>query len=76
LISDLTMPEMTGVELAKRVSTLRPGLPIILSFGLSGALTAEELQAAGVQDFLGKPLHYEALARALKKGLRPTAGSR
>jgi DNA-binding NtrC family response regulator len=42
VITDQTMPEMTGVELAKKVLTLRADMPIIMCTGFSHVVDAEE----------------------------------
>jgi CheY-like chemotaxis protein len=76
LISDLTMPVMTGLELARRVSGLRPDLPIVLSSGTVGALTGPELQEAGIGHMLLKPLNYKNLALAVHQMLPGPAHSK
>ena len=70
LISDLTMPGMTGLDLAGKVLGLRPGLPIIIITGSSSALTKAEIQATGIRDLVSKPLSYEAFAQVLRQVLR------
>lgn len=69
LITDHTMPRMTGLELATKVSSLRPGLPIILCSGYSEAVTAEEAANAGVGRFLAKPVDMRQLAMAIREVL-------
>ena len=69
LITDLTMPAMTGVELALQVFPVRPTLPIILVSGSSGQLTATELRKVGIRELLGKPVDYATLARVLREVL-------
>ncbi len=71
LITDLTMPEMTGVDLARRVLSIRPTLPVILVSGSSGPLTVAELGEMGIRELLGKPLDYATLARVLSQMLQP-----
>ncbi len=71
LITDLTMPSMRGTDLARAVVSLRPDLPILLSTGYGGAVTPEEIQAAGVRDILAKPATREVLARAVRSALDP-----
>ena len=73
LVSDLTMPAMTGVELALQVLIARPGLPVILVSGSSGQLTATELRKVGIRELLSKPLDYGTLARVLSQVLRSPA---
>jgi PAS domain S-box-containing protein len=70
VISDLTMPEMSGIDLARAMLGLRPDLPIILATGYSGALTLEQAQACGVRTLLIKPTVLEILAAAVHDGLR------
>ncbi len=68
VITDLTMPGMTGVQLASELRTIRPGLPVLLS---SGDLQAIEQagQAPGIAGVLPKPYTLEALGAALQKSL-------
>ncbi|HEY3668694.1 MAG TPA: ATP-binding protein, partial [Polyangiaceae bacterium] len=70
LITDLTMPSMTGVDLAVQALALRPSLPIILVSGSSGQLTVTELRKMGIRELLSKPLDYGTLARVLSRVLR------
>ncbi|HEX7451171.1 MAG TPA: ATP-binding protein, partial [Polyangiaceae bacterium] len=70
LVTDLTMPAMTGVELARQVLAVRPGLPVILVSGSSGQLTTTELRKVGIRELLSKPLDYGTLARTLNQMLR------
>lgn len=70
LVTDLTMPVMTGVDLARKVSNLRPGLPIILTSGFSGTLTLEVVQELGIRELLQKPLDYHLLGAAISRALK------
>ena len=70
LVTDLTMPAMTGVELARQVLAVRPGLPVILVSGSSGQLTTTELRKVGIRELISKPLDYGTLARTLQQMLR------
>ena len=56
VISDLTMPVMTGIELAKNIFRIRPDLPIILCTGFSETITDEVVKASGVREFIQKPI--------------------
>lgn len=71
LISDLTMPVMTGVELARRALTVRPNLPVILTSGSSGTSTMASAREIGIREMVSKPLDYQTLAMALNKVLHP-----
>jgi len=61
VITDQTMPGMTGVDFAKQLLELRPDLPIILSTGYSANLTPERVQALGIRGLLLKPLTLQSL---------------
>jgi CheY-like chemotaxis protein len=65
VLSDETMPGMTGSQLAARIIAIRAGTPIILMSGYAGPTLAAQAHAAGARDVLGKPLDLQALARAL-----------
>ena len=65
VITDQTMPNITGFELAAHLSSLRPDLPIILSTGYSATIDESELRMAGISHFLSKPLKLNELAGLL-----------
>jgi PAS domain S-box-containing protein len=65
IVSDNTMPRVTGVVLAQRITTIRPGLPVILVTGLGEVLTPDELHAAGIRRVLLKPVTGATLGEAV-----------
>ncbi len=65
VMTDLTMPKMTGIDLAQRIHKVRPELPIVLFSGLGGAITEETAQELGFATLLAKPFEYRALGEAL-----------
>jgi len=69
VITDLTMPHMTGTELGRRILELRPTLPILLVSGSTGSLTGEEVRTLGLRELLTKPVTPSALAIALRRTL-------
>ena len=69
MITDLTMPDMSGLELARQLLSLRPDLPIILCSGFSNHLTEEEAHQIGIREFCLKPLDLKQLARITRKVL-------
>jgi len=75
VITDLTMPHMTGTELARRILELRPTLPILLVSGSTGNLTAEEVRTLGLRELLTKPVTPAALALALRRTLNAPPGA-
>jgi PAS domain S-box-containing protein len=69
VITDQTMPQMTGLELAQEMVTLRPGLPVILVTGFSQVVTPEKAKAVGVREYIMKPLSISELTRAISRSL-------
>jgi CheY-like chemotaxis protein len=69
VISDQTMPEMTGLELARKIHQWRPELPVLLCTGFSDAITAESQREAGVERVLMKPVTRQEMAAAIRKVL-------
>lgn len=69
LITDQTMPEMTGIELAEEVLKIRPDIKVILCTGYSDVISADEAKAQGVHEFVLKPLDRFELANLVRKTL-------
>jgi len=69
VITDQTMPKLTGLELACKITALRPGLPVILYTGYSENLPQAELTRCGVCALVKKPLDPEVLMSALHANL-------
>jgi len=69
VLTDQTMPEMTGLYLAAQLRQIRPGLPVILMTGYSLMLRAERLEAAGVCGLLLKPTSVRSLGVAVHAAL-------
>ena len=69
IITDQTMPEMTGVELAKEILALRADMPIIMCTGFSYVVDADKAKAAGIRAFALKPLTKKEIARTIRKVL-------
>ena len=59
LITDHAMPGMTGLELAEKVLSVRPDMPIILMTGYSAQIDGELAMKSGVKGFLKKPMTQE-----------------
>ncbi len=72
LITDQTMPVMTGLDLARNVLRLRPGLPIILCTGYSSLVDEASAKRYGIGGFLAKPLLRKELAKLLRDLKRKT----
>ncbi len=69
LITDQTMPGMTGIELAKEVLTIRNDLPIILCTGFSNELNPERAAAIGVSHIVMKPFRTTEIGKAIRDAL-------
>ncbi len=67
VITDLTMPELRGTDLALRLRQIRPDLPILLTSGYSADLSPASMQAAGIREVLLKPFSAEELGRAVQR---------
>jgi PAS domain S-box-containing protein len=66
VITDQTMPEMTGVELAQEILAARADLPIIMCTGFSHLVDNETARAAGVTAFAMKPLTKKEMAMTIR----------
>jgi PAS domain S-box-containing protein len=69
VITDQTMPHMTGLRLARELLKIRPNIPIILCTGHSDAVTPHTLKEAGVREFMLKPLAKRELSQAVRRVL-------
>jgi CheY-like chemotaxis protein len=70
VLTDQTMPRMTGLELARQVRAIRPGMPVILCTGYGENLRKAELGAAGVRALARKPVEPAELFALLKTSLK------
>ncbi len=71
ILTDQTMPELTGRELLSRVLALRPGLATILTSGFSDAIGSESAQAMGIRSFLQKPATLAEILAAVHALFEP-----
>ena len=69
LITDQTMPHVTGLQLAQEIANVRPDIPIILCSGFSSQTSVEDIKTAGVKRFLAKPLLAREVAWAVRNAL-------
>ncbi len=69
LITDMTMPNLTGFDLAQKALAIQADLPIILCTGFSELLNKEQAQAMGIRAYLMKPVSVQELGQTVRKVL-------
>ncbi len=69
VITDQTMPGMTGADLARRMLQIRPDIPIILCTGYSTIISEENAKFIGIKEFALKPLAKRDIAELIRKVL-------
>jgi PAS domain S-box-containing protein len=69
VITDFTMPNMSGMELAKELLKLKSSIPIILCTGYSEHINEDRAKASGVRAFLLKPVVLDEIANTIRKVL-------
>lgn len=67
VITDISMPGLSGRELLKRVLSLYPGTPVIVISGLSDQDQAQSLIGAGAFDYLIKPFRLEVVEESVRR---------
>ena len=66
VITDQTMPGITGFDLARRMLQIRPDIPIILCTGYSNLITEEQVKKVGIKGFIMKPMSKKNVAHLLR----------
>jgi PAS domain S-box-containing protein len=69
VITDLTMPKLTGDKLAEQLLKIKPDIPIILSTGFSSMIDEVKAKAMGIRAFIYKPILKRDIAEAIQKVL-------
>lgn len=67
VVTDLSMPNMSGIEFASQVLSLRPEVPVVVTSGYVRAKDRESVMSAGVRDLLLKPNTVEELGHVLHR---------
>lgn len=70
VVTDQTMPQMTGIELSSRILEARPDIPIILVTGFHASASPERVRELGLAKMLMKPYTIQSLSRAIKESDR------
>ena len=74
VLTDQSMPRLSGLQLAARLREVRPDLPIVLCTGLSMVIPPDRLQALGEAWLLSKPFSTSELARVVRQALSNSRG--
>ena len=69
VISDMTMPAMTGVGLAKKMMQIRPEIPVIICTGYSEQIDESRAKELGIKGFLMKPFTIRELSKTVRQVL-------
>jgi DNA-binding NtrC family response regulator len=75
VITDQTMPHITGLELAARILRICPDVPIILMTGYSDTVTPEMVREKGVKEFVMKPIMAADFSQIIRRVLDSTRSS-
>lgn len=66
VITDMTMPDMTGENLAKKLMSIKPGIPVILCTGFSDRINRKKAEEIGISSFILKPLVISKIANIIR----------
>jgi PAS domain S-box-containing protein len=69
VITDMTMPKMTGDALARELTLIRPGMPIIICTGFSERINHPKAKLTGIRKILKKPISKSEMAGTVRKVL-------
>ena len=70
VLTDLTMPQMTGLELAAGLLEVKPRIPVVMMTGFFANLSEDQLRAAGIMEVLLKPVTLNVLSEAIDRILK------
>lgn len=73
IITDMTMPDLTGVELIQKIQTINPDMPIILCTGFSELINEEKAKHLGISKYLMKPITEKDIAEVIREALDKVA---
>jgi len=69
VITDMTMPDMTGDELARELIKIRPDIPVILCTGFSAKMSQKKMESTRIKGLLMKPVVMQELSGMIRKVL-------
>jgi PAS domain S-box-containing protein len=71
VISDLSMPEMTGLEMAEKMLAIRPGLPVLIASGHLPSETQQKADEVGVRGVISKPFELQDMIAHIRANVGP-----
>ena len=74
VVTDTTMPYMSGVDLAEKLLALKPGIPIIICTGFTTLISVDDARQKGISDFVMKPFKIREIAARIREALNPKKG--
>ena len=69
IITDKTMPKMTGLDLAAEIKKVRPDIPVVLCTGFQDEGFDDKIKKAGITDYIMKPPNKREVAVTVRKVL-------
>jgi len=76
VVTDMTMPQMTGLTLAGELILIRPDIPVILCTGYSENITDEKIASCGIRKFVMKPVNATKLSELIQEVLYVDSGGK
>lgn len=67
VLTDYTMPQMTGIDLAREIMTIRPDIPVMLCTGCTETIMQQKAREVGIHECILKPLKLHNLATAVRR---------
>jgi CheY-like chemotaxis protein len=69
VITDMTMPEVTGLQLSRKLVDIKSDIDVILCSGYSEEVTLESLAKAGIREYIAKPFNHAQIATVIRRVL-------
>jgi CheY-like chemotaxis protein len=73
VITDMTMPHMTGDQLSQKIISMRPDIPVLLCTGFSEKIDEQKAKALGIRGYISKPIKLSQFADMVRKSIDDNA---
>jgi CheY-like chemotaxis protein len=70
VLTDIYMPGISGIDLAKKLKDIRHDIPVILSTGLYQKITHEDIKNANIAELVMKPMMASELSQAIRRAIK------